>query len=105
MEEDSTYLLTIQNILARLSQHQLTYIFMLLKRNDDKIYINYSKKEIVDDINDIQHDLVKECLKMTGIKSGIEITTLSDISSKGSGLGSSSAVTVGLLNALYCFKK
>lgn len=82
------------------------YIYVIVKkRNDDKIYINYSKKEIVDDINDIQHDLVKECLKMTGIKSGIEITTLSDISSKGSGLGSSSAVTVGLLNALYCFKK
>lgn len=81
------------------------YIYVIIKiRSDEKIYINYSKKEIVDDVDDVQHDLVRECLKMTGIHSGIEITTLSDISSKGSGLGSSSAVTVGLLNALYQLK-
>ncbi len=69
------------------------YVYVILKeRFDDMIYINYSKKEIVDSVENIEHELVRETMKKTGIKNGIEITTLSDIPS-GSGLGSSSAVT------------
>ncbi len=80
------------------------YVYVILKeRFDDMIYINYSKKEIVDSVENIEHELVRETMKKTGIKNGIEITTLSDIPS-GSGLGSSSAVTVGLLNAMYNYK-
>jgi len=80
------------------------YVYVILKeRFDDMIYINYSKKEIVDKVENIEHELVRETMKKTGIKNGIEITTLSDIPS-GSGLGSSSAVTVGLLNAMYNYK-
>lgn len=80
------------------------YIYCIVKKRfDDRIYINYSQKEIVDDVEDIQHDLVRECMKLTGVLKGIEITFLSDVPSEGSGLGSSSAVTVGLLNALYCY--
>ena len=76
------------------------YIYIIVKeRFDDKIYINYSKKEIVDNVNEIQHDLVREAMKKTGVLSGVEITTLADIPSEGSGLGSSSSVVVGLLNA------
>ena len=41
---------------------------------------------------------------MTGVRSGVEITTLADIPSAGSGLGSSSAVTVGLLHALFAYR-
>ena len=80
------------------------YIFVIVKeRFDDKIYINYSKKEIVDNVNEIEHDLVREAMRKTRTKNGVEITTLADIPSAGSGLGSSSSVTVGLLNALYAY--
>ena len=44
---------------------------------------------------------MREALKATGVSNGIEITTIADIPSRGTGLGSSSAVTVGVLNALY----
>lgn len=81
------------------------YVYVIVKqRFDDEIYVNYSKKEIVSDIADLEHELVREAMRMTGVTSGVEITTLTDIPSTGSGLGSSSAVTVGLLNALYAYK-
>jgi D-glycero-alpha-D-manno-heptose-7-phosphate kinase len=81
------------------------YIYVIVKqRFDDDIYINYSQKEIVSRVEDIQHELVREAMYMTGVRSGVEITTLADIPSAGSGLGSSSAVTVGLLNALFAYQ-
>lgn len=77
-------------------------IYVIIKeRYDDLIVLNYSKKEIVNSINEINHELIKEAMKIAGIKKGIEITTLADIPSEGSGLGSSSSLTVGLLNAFY----
>jgi D-glycero-alpha-D-manno-heptose-7-phosphate kinase len=80
------------------------YIYIIVtKRFDEDIYINYSKKEIVNSIDDIEHDLVREALRITGIKKGIEITSLADIPANGSGLGSSSTFTVGLLHALYAY--
>jgi D-glycero-alpha-D-manno-heptose-7-phosphate kinase len=80
------------------------YIYVIVKqRFDDEIYINYSKKEIVSRVADIEHELVREAMLMTGVTGGVEITTLADIPSSGSGLGSSSAVTVGLLHALYAY--
>ena len=48
--------------------------------------------------------MIRECCKIVGVKNSIEISTLADIPSQGSGLGSSSAVTVGLLNALFTYK-
>jgi D-glycero-alpha-D-manno-heptose-7-phosphate kinase len=79
------------------------YIYVIIKQRFDKdIYVNYSKKEIVSRVEDLEHELVREAMLMTGVSGGVEITTLADIpSSGGSGLGSSSAVTVGLLHALY----
>jgi D-glycero-alpha-D-manno-heptose-7-phosphate kinase len=80
------------------------YIYVIVKeRFDEEIYINYSKKEIVSKVDDIEHELVREAMLMTGVHQGVEITTLADIPSAGSGLGSSSAVTVGLLHALYAY--
>ena len=73
------------------------------KRFDDRIRVSYSKLEIVDNFEDIEHELVRESMRMTGVTSGVEITTIADIPSRGTGLGSSSSVTVGLLNALHCF--
>lgn len=80
------------------------YVYVIVKeRFDEKIYINYSKKEIVDDVSEIHHELVREAMKKTGVTKGVEITTLADIPSEGSGLGSSSSITVSLLNALYSY--
>ena len=81
------------------------YIYVIVKqRFDDDIYVNYSKKEIVSRVDDLEHELVREAMLMTGVTSGVEITTLADIPSAGSGLGSSSAVTVGLLHALFAYQ-
>ncbi|MEM3101736.1 MAG: GHMP kinase [Candidatus Nitrosotenuis sp.] len=78
------------------------YVYVIVKeRFDDKIYINYSQKEIVDGVDEIKHELVREAMRKTGVTRGVEITTLADIPSEGSGLGSSSSITVCLLNALY----
>src|SRR3990167_629917 len=73
------------------------------KRFDDMIYINYSIKEKARNLQEIEHDLVREAMTLVGVKNGIEITFLSDIPSEGSGLGSSSAVVIGLLNALHTY--
>jgi D-glycero-alpha-D-manno-heptose-7-phosphate kinase len=81
------------------------YVYVIVKeRFDEKIYIDYAKKEIVDDITQIKHDLVREAAIKAGMKTGFEVTMLADIPSEGSGLGSSSSLTVGLLNAFYHFQ-
>jgi len=81
------------------------YIYVIIKqRFDDDIYVNYSKKEIVSRVEDLEHELVREAMLMSGVTRAVEITTLADIPSSGSGLGSSSTVTVGLLNALYAYQ-
>lgn len=81
------------------------YVFVIVKeRFDDMIYLNWSKKEIVDSVDKIEHELIREAMRKTRVLKGIEITTLSDIPSEGSGLGSSSSVTVGLLQALYQYR-
>lgn len=80
------------------------YVYVVVKRRfDDSIRVAYSQTETVPSVDEIQHDLVREAMRVVGIKSGLEIVTLSDIPSRGTGLGSSSVVTVGLLNALYTY--
>jgi D-glycero-alpha-D-manno-heptose-7-phosphate kinase len=81
------------------------YVYVVVKqRFDDDIYVNYSQKEIVSRVEDLRHDLVREAMHMAGVRHGVEITTLADIPSAGSGLGSSSSVTVGLLQALFAYQ-
>ena len=80
------------------------FVYCIVKeRFDDKIYVNWSKKEIVDSVDQIEHELVREAMRKVGVKKAVEISFLSDIPAEGSGLGSSSSVTVGVLNALYHF--
>jgi D-glycero-alpha-D-manno-heptose-7-phosphate kinase len=80
------------------------YIFVVIKnRFDDKLRIGYTRTEMVDSIDEIQHELIREALRETGIRKGVEITTMGDIPSAGSGLGSSSTVTVGSLHAMYTY--
>ncbi|KTE93866.1 hypothetical protein AT727_02615 [Desulfitobacterium hafniense] len=80
------------------------YVYVIVKeRYDDLIVLNYSEKEIVNTVDQIKHGIIREALLQVGIYKGIEITTIADIPSKGSGLGSSSSLAVGLLNALYAY--
>ena len=72
-------------------------------RFDDSIRVSYTRTEIVDHVDDLQHDLIRESMKMTGLTRGLEITTIADLPA-GIGLGSSSTLTVGVLNALYAMK-
>ncbi len=74
------------------------------KKFDGRIRVSYTRTEDVERPQQIEHPLVREALDLVGIDGGIEIASMADIPSKGSGLGSSSTYTVGLLNALYAYR-
>lgn len=67
-------------------------------------FIKYSALERATRIDDIEHPLVREALRMVGVEPGVEIVSMADIPS-GTGLGSSGTFTVGLLRALYAFTR
>jgi D-glycero-alpha-D-manno-heptose-7-phosphate kinase len=73
-------------------------------RFEGDVRVSYSRTEIVPDARAVQHELVREAMRMTGVPRGVEIVTLADVPARGTGVGSSSSVTVGLLNALYAFQ-
>ncbi len=81
------------------------YMYVIVNRRfTDAIRVSYyARTEFVDNVDDIQHPLVREALKLTGISRGIEIASIADVHA-GAGLGSSGSFTVGLLNALYALK-
>jgi D-glycero-alpha-D-manno-heptose-7-phosphate kinase len=66
--------------------------------------LSYSKQETVQSIDDIQHQLFRECLRLFDVKDFLEISSIADIPSSGSGLGSSSSFTVGLINLLSAYQ-
>ncbi len=74
------------------------------KKHDDKVRLSYSVTENTNNVKELDHLLIKKSLEYFKIKNGIEITTLADIPSSGSGLGSSSTLCVGLTKALNKFK-
>lgn len=81
------------------------YVFVIVKeRFDDMICVNYSEREKVEKVEQLRHELVREAMKLTGIEKGMEITTLADVPGEGTGLGSSSSVTIGVLQALYSYR-
>ena len=81
------------------------YIYVTVNRKfDSSIRISYSKTEIVDSVDRIEHPTVRESLRHLGIENGIEIVSISDIPSRGTGLGSSSTFLVALLHALHSYK-
>jgi len=73
-------------------------------RFEGDLRISYSRTEIVEKARDVEHDLVREALRVTGLPRGLDVVTLADVPSRGTGLGSSSAVLVGLLAALYAYQ-
>ena len=80
------------------------YIFVIVKkRYDDKLRISYTRTEMVDRVDEINHELIRQSLNMTGITKGVEIITMGDIPA-GTGLGSSSTVTVGALHAMHAYQ-
>jgi D-glycero-alpha-D-manno-heptose-7-phosphate kinase len=80
------------------------FVYLTLNEKfDHRIRISYSRTEEADTVAEIQHPLVRESLALLKVDGGLEITSIADIPSKGSGLGSSSAFTVGLLNALHAY--
>ena len=80
------------------------YVFVNVnKKFDNGIRVAYSKTEEVTSVDQIEHPLVRAAMKHLKIEGGVEITTIADIPSKGTGLGSSSSFTVGLLHALNAY--
>jgi D-glycero-alpha-D-manno-heptose-7-phosphate kinase len=68
------------------------------------IKVIYSDLELVKDLDDLKHSRVRETLRHYNMPSNIEVCTFSDMSHKGSGLGSSSTFTVGLVQAIHYLK-
>lgn len=80
------------------------YIFLTIKERFDKLLrVGYTRTEMVERVDQIQHELIREAFRKTGICCGVEVTTMGDIPAAGSGLGSSSTVTVGALHAMYTY--
>ncbi|KKU86018.1 MAG: Sugar kinase [Parcubacteria group bacterium GW2011_GWA2_47_9] len=82
------------------------YMFVNVNRPivDDLVRLKYSKTEIVEHIDQLEHNLAKAALRMMGIERAIEIDSLADVPA-GTGLGSSSCYAVGLLHALHVLKR
>ena len=80
------------------------YVYVAVNsRFEGNIRFSYSKTEIVDSVDQLEHPIAREALRLLNIDGGIEIVSISDLPA-GSGLGSSGAFTVGLLNALHVYR-
>jgi D-glycero-alpha-D-manno-heptose-7-phosphate kinase len=77
---------------------------VVAQRFEGDVRVSYSQTEIVQTAREVQHELVREALRVTGLPRGLDVVTLADMPSHGTGLGSSSAVMVGLLAALYAYQ-
>ncbi len=80
------------------------YVYVTVnKKFDERIRLSYSKLEEVGSPAELEHKIVRVILQELGIDGGVEITSIADIPSRGTGLGSSSSFTVGLLHALHAY--
>jgi D-glycero-alpha-D-manno-heptose-7-phosphate kinase len=82
------------------------YMFITVKRPfaDRLIRLKYNISETVEKLSELKHDIARECLAKLNITDSIDVVSMADIPA-GSGLGSSSSYTVGLLNALHTMKR
>jgi D-glycero-alpha-D-manno-heptose-7-phosphate kinase len=80
------------------------YVYVNINKTfDGGFRLAYSKTEEVDTVDQVEHALFKATFQQMHIPGGVEITTIADIPSRGTGLGSSSSFTVGLINAISAF--
>jgi D-glycero-alpha-D-manno-heptose-7-phosphate kinase len=82
------------------------YVYISINRPqvDDLIRVKYSKSETVEDLNEVQHELVREAMRLTGVERGVEIVSMADVPA-GTGMGSSGSFLVALLRALHAMKR
>lgn len=82
------------------------YVYISLNRPqvDDLIRVKYSKSETVEDLNEVQHDLVREAMRLTGVERGVEIVSMADVPA-GTGMGSSGSFIVALLRAFHALRR
>ena len=76
------------------------YVIVNPRQIDRKIILNYRQSEVVDSVDELRHDLVREALRLMGIREAIEIASIADLPA-GTGVGSSGSFLVGLLLALH----
>lgn len=80
------------------------YVYVIINsRFENSIRLSYSRTETVDSFEEIQHPIVRECMRLVGLEKGVEIVSIADLPGS-TGLGSSSTFTVGLLRALHAYK-
>lgn len=80
------------------------YVYVIMNnRFEEDVRVSYTKTEIVDCVNDIEHGIVKECLLWGNIRNQIEVVTMADVPGRGTGLGSSSSLTAALLVAVSTY--
>lgn len=83
------------------------YVYIIVnKKFDNNIRVVHSGNELVSSVEEVKHNIIREALNIVGVEKGIEIVYMADIplSNAGIGLASSSALAVGVLNALHAFK-
>jgi len=81
------------------------YVYITVNgRFEPSIRVSYSRTEIVDHPDQLEHPIVRECLKLLGLERNLEIVSIADLPAH-TGMGSSSSFTVGLLHALHAYKR
>jgi D-glycero-alpha-D-manno-heptose-7-phosphate kinase len=81
------------------------YVYVIVtERFEDNVRVSYSETEIVPKATELRHEIVREALRVAGLPRKVEIVTIADVPAKGTGLGSSSAVAVGTLSALFAYQ-
>src|SRR5271169_5853474 len=73
------------------------------RRFEPTIRVSYSRTEVASTLDEVQHELVREAMRLVEIDEPLEITTIGDVPA-GTGMGSSSSLTIGLLTALYGYR-
>lgn len=81
-----------------------SYVVLNPRILDNWVKASHSKTEMVKRIDHLEHDLIREALRLTELECGLDIVSVTDVPG-GTGLGSSGAFTVGLLNALHALRR
>ncbi|MGD0036166.1 MAG: sugar kinase [Bacteroidota bacterium] len=81
------------------------YVYIMAEKRFQKtIRLSYSKTEIVDSVDQIEHNIFREALKLMKVENTIELVSIADVPVN-CGLGTSSTFTVALINALFAYQR